>query len=92
MGTTNIELNEFDKCLSIPNFHWICTDEIQVLLKQDLGHQGLRLTSFTSPNSPTNIIVNLNDSDKTVNNHWCFCFIDTTQKIYYSSYGDPIAI
>ena len=76
MGTTNIELIELAKCLSIPNFHCICKDEIKVLLQ----------------NSPTNIIVNLNDSDKNVNGHWCSCFIDTTQNIYYSSYGDPIPI
>ena len=92
MGTTNIVLNELAKCLSIPNFYCICKDEIKVLLKQGLGHQGLGLTSPTSPNSPTNIIVNLNDSDQNVNGHWCLCFIDTTQKIYYSSYGDPIPI
>ena len=76
MGTTNIELIELAKCLSIPNFNCICKDEITVLLKH----------------SPTNIIVNLNDSDKNINGHWCLCFIDNEQKIYYSSYGDPIPI
>ena len=65
---------------------------IKVLLKQGLGHQGLGHTRPTSPNSPTNIIVNLNDSDKNVNGHWCLCFIDNEQKIYYSSYGYPIPI
>ena len=84
MGTTNIELIELAKCLSIPNFHCICKDELNAriinpfkgILKQ--GH--------------TNIIVNLNDSDKNVNGHRCLCFIDNNQKIYYSSYGDPIPV
>ena len=43
-------------------------------------------------NGPTNIIVHLNDSDNNVNGHWCICFIDTEQNIYYSSYGYPIPI
>ena len=68
MGTTNIELIELAKCLSIPNFNCICKDELNAriinpfkgILKQ--GH--------------TNIIVNLNDSYKNVNGHWCLCFID----------------
>ena len=76
MGTTNIELIELAKCLSISNFNCICKDEFKSILKQ--GH--------------TNIIVNLNDTDKYVNGHWCLCFIDNEQKIYYSSYGDPIPI
>ena len=53
---------------------------IKVLLKIGLGYQGLEHTSPTSPNSTTNIIVNLTDSDKNVNGHWCICFIDTKQK------------
>ena len=76
MGTTNIELIELAKCLSIPNFNCICKDELTVLLKH----------------SPTNIIVNLNDFDKNVNGHWCLCFINPEQKIYYLPYGDPILI
>ena len=92
MGTTNIELIELAKCLSITNFYCICKDEINELLKQHLGHQGLGQTSPASPYSPTNIIVNLTDSEKNVNGYWCLCFIDNEQKIYYSSYGDPIPI
>ena len=53
MGTTNIELIELAKCLSIPNFNCICKDEVNSILKQ--GH--------------TNIFVNLNDSDKNVNGY-----------------------
>ena len=87
MRTTNIKLIELAKCLSISNFDCIFKDDISVLLKQGLAH-----TSLTSPNSPTNIIVNLNDSDKNVNGHWCLCFIDNEQQIYYSSYGNPIPI
>ena len=75
-GTTNIELIELAKWLSIPNFYCICKDEFNTI-KTDL---------------PTNIIVNLNDSDKNVNGHWCLCFMDHKQKIYYSSYGDPIPV
>ena len=73
-GTTNIELIELSKCLSIANFYCICKDEINTI----------------KPFLPTNIIVNLNDSDKNIYNHWCLSFIDPKQKIYYSSYGDPI--
>ena len=63
MGTTNIELIELAKCLSIPNFNCICKDKLNVLLKQGLGHQYLGHTCYTSNNSPTNIIVNFNDFD-----------------------------
>ena len=84
VGTTNIESIELAKCLLIPNFNCICKDELNAriinpskgIIKQD----------------PTNIIVNLNDSDKNINGHWCLCFIDNEQKIYYFSYGDPIPI
>ena len=76
VGTTNIELIKLAKCFTIPNFNCICKDELKSILKQ--GH--------------TNIIVNLNDSDKNINGHWCLCFIDNKQKIYYSSYGDSIPI
>ena len=36
-GTTNIELIEFAKCLSIPNFYCICKDEQNGLLKSPLN-------------------------------------------------------
>ena len=75
MGTTNIELEEIAKDLSIPNFHCICNDEID---------------QCPTVNIPINIIVNLNDSDNNVNGHWCLCFIYDDQKVYYSSFGDPI--
>ena len=75
MGTTNIELKEIAKDLSIPNFRCICKDEISQCL---------------TSNIPINIIVNLNDSDNNVNGHWCLCFINDDQKVYYSSFGDPI--
>ena len=79
MGTTNIELIELAKCLSIPNFNCICKDKLNARI----------INPFKSH---TNIIVNLNDSDKNVNGHWCLCFIDNEQKNYYSSQGDPIPI
>ena len=41
-------------------------------------------------NIPINIIVNLYDSDNNVNGHWCLSFINEDQKVYYSSFGDPI--
>ena len=75
MGTTNIELIEIAKDLSIPNFHCICKDEIN---------------QCPTENIPINIIVNLNDSDNNVNGHWCLCFINDDQKVYYLSFGDPI--
>ena len=75
MGTTNIELIEIAKDLTIPNFYCICKDEIN---------------QCPTNNTPINIIVNLNDSDYNVNGHWCLCFINDDQKVYYSSFGDPI--
>ena len=77
-GTTNIELVELAKCLLIPNFYCIYKDEFKsVQTISDLA---------------TNIIVNLNDLDKNINGHWCLCFMDSQQNIYYSSYGDPIPL
>ena len=75
VGTTNIELEEIAKDLSIPNFHCICKNEI---------------IQCPTNNTPLNIIVNLNDSDNNVNGHWCLSFINDDQKVYYSSFGDPI--
>ena len=75
MGTTNIQLIDLAKDLSIPNFHFICKDKMN--------------QSLTN-NTPINIIVNLNDSDNNVNGHWCLSFINDVQKVYYSSFGDPI--
>ena len=75
MCTTNIELLKIAKELLIPNFSCICKDE---------------MNQCTTDNFPINIIVNLNDSDNNVNGHWCLCFINDCQKVYYSSFGDPI--
>ena len=75
MGTTNLQLIELAKDLSIPNFHCICKDEIN---------------QCPTKNIPINIIVNLNDSKNNVNNHWCLSFINDDQKVYYSSFRDPI--
>ena len=59
MGTTNIELIEIAKDLTIPNFHCICKDEINQCSTEYI---------------PINIIVNLNDSDNNVNGHWCLFY------------------
>ena len=59
MGTTNIELIEIAKGLSLPNFHCICKAE---------------LNQCPAENIPINIIVNLNDSDNNVNGHWCLFY------------------
>ena len=75
MGTSNIELEKIAKDLSFPNFHCICKNEIN---------------QCPTENIPINIIVNLNDSDNNVNGHWCLSFINDDQKVYYSSFGDPI--
>ena len=75
MGTRNIQLIDLAKDLSIPNFYCICKDEMD---------------QCSTENIPINIIVNLNDSDNNVNGHWCLCFINDDQKVYYSSFGDPI--
>ena len=77
MGTTNIKLIDLAKDLLIHNFHCICKNQIN---------------QCSTNNTPINRIVNLNDSDKNVNGHWCLCFINPEQKIYYSTYGDPIPI
>ena len=75
VGTTNIQLIDLAKDLSIPNFHCICKDETN---------------QCPTENIPINIIVNLNDSNNNVNGHWCLSFINDDQKVYYSSFGDPI--
>ena len=75
MGTTNIELIDLAKDLSIPNFHCLCKDETN---------------QCPIENIPIHIIVNLNDSDNNVNGHWFLSFINDDQTVYYSSFGDPI--
>ena len=75
MGTTNLQLIDLAKDLPIPYFHCICKDETN---------------QSPTEHIPTNIIVNLNDSDNIVNGHWCLSFINDDQKVYYSSFGDPI--
>ena len=52
VGTTNLQLIDLAKDLSINNFHCICKDETNQCPKN---------------NTPINIIVNLNDSDNNVN-------------------------
>ena len=84
MGTTNIELIVLAKCLSNPNFNCICTNEINSRIINPI--------KVLLKNSNTNIIVNLNDSDKIVNGHWIFCLIENKLKMYYFSYEDPIPI
>ena len=75
MGTTNIELIDLAKDLSIPNFHCICEDEID---------------QCPTNNTHINIIVNLNDSNNNINGHWCLSFINDDHKVYYSSFNDHI--
>ena len=73
MGTTNIELIEKAQDLTIPNFHCICKDELNARIIDPINQ-------CPTNNIPINIIVNLNDSDNTVNGHWCLCFINDNQK------------
>ena len=75
VGTTNIELLEIAKDLSIPNFHCICKNETN---------------QCPTENIPINMIVNLNEFDNNVNGHLCLCFIIDDQKDYYSSFCDAI--
>ena len=75
VGTTNLQLMDLAKHLSISNFHCICKDEIN---------------QCPTENIPINISVNLYDSDNNVNNNWWLSFINDDQKDYYSSFGDPI--
>ena len=55
MGTTNMQLFELAKVLSLTSFHCICKDEFYKI--------------DTTITNPLNIIVNLNDSDNNVNCH-----------------------
>ena len=75
VGPTNLQLIDLAEDLSIPNFHCICKDKIN---------------KCPTENISINIIVNFNDSNNNVNGHWCLCFINDDQKVYYSSFGDPI--
>ena len=61
VGTTNLQLIDLAKDLSLPNFHCICKNEIHQCQTEQI---------------PINIIVNLNDSDNNVNGHWCLSFIN----------------
>ena len=87
MGTTNTELIELAKRLSIPNFHCICKDKINGGLSRNTDSEfycplNARIINFITillKTSPTNIIVILNDTDKNLNGHWCLCFINTEQ-------------
>ena len=75
--STNFELIDLGKILNIPNLKVVCKDELKNIIDYSL---------------PINIIVNLNNSDNNINGHWNLIFIDKNQKIYYSSYGDPIPL
>ena len=68
VNTTNIELIDLAKDLSILNLHCICKDEIN---------------QCPTINTIINIIVNLNHYDNNVNCHWCLCYINDDQKVYY---------
>ena len=83
MGTTNIELIDLAKDLTIPNFYCICKDELNARFIDPMDQ-------CPTETIPINIIVNLNDFDNIVNGHWCLCFINDDQKVYYLSFGDPI--
>ena len=61
MGKTNIELIKLANCLSIPNIHCICKDE--------LNSHVINPIKVVLKNSPTNIIVNPYDFDKNVNGY-----------------------
>ena len=73
--TTNIELLEYGKILNIPNLKVVMKDELNDI--------------YTSA-FPINIIMNLNDSDKNINGHWVLIYVNDTNKIFYSSFGDMI--
>jgi hypothetical protein len=75
-GTTNVELISLAKSIHLQNFYCIMIDEFNTI---------------TDIEFPLSIICNLQDSSKN-GSHWCLCYIDNNQKIYYSSFGDPIPI
>lgn len=72
---TNLELFEISKCLQILNFYVKMKDELEQIKEIKFS---------------LSVIVNLNDSDKNINGHWCDIFIDDKQKIFFCSYGSPI--
>ena len=74
--TTNIELLEYGKILNISDLKVVMKDELKNII-----------SSFKFP---INIIMNLNDSDKNINGHWVLIFVNDTNKIFYSSFGDMI--
>ena len=78
--TTNIELLEYGKILNIPNLKVVMKDELSKIPNSQIPK-----SSF-----PINIIMNLNDSDKNINGHWVILFVNDTNKIFYSSFGDMI--
>ena len=61
MGTTNIQLIDLLKDISIPNFNCVCKN---------------KMNQCQTNNTQINIIKNLNDFDNNVNGHWCLCFIN----------------
>ena len=77
-GTTNIELIELAK-----DIHSYVYVKIPCICKD-------KTNQCSTNNTPINIIVNFNDSDNNINGHGCLNFINDDQKVYYSSFGDPI--
>lgn len=75
LGTSNIKLISLAKQLYIPNFYCIMVDEFNVINDDEF---------------PLSIIFNSQDSSKN-GSHWQSIYIDEHQKIFYCSYGSPIA-
>ena len=73
--SNNIELINLAKYLNIHNFYCIMINEFNIIKEVDY---------------PLSIIFNSQDSSKN-GSHWQSIFIDDKQKIFYCSYGSPIA-
>ena len=80
--SNNIELINLAKYLNIRNFYCIMVDEFNMI--------PVSTVSFKEVDYPLSIIFNSQDSSKN-GSHWQSIFIDDKQKIFYCSYGSPIA-
>lgn len=88
--TTNLELEDIAARLEIRNFLCVMKDELPAGPAALGRTRGASHAPNTTPiDLPVNIISNLQNSDQR-GSHLCLLFVDDSQKVYYSSFGDPI--
>ncbi len=84
--TSNLELEKIAKCLNITNFYCIMKDKLK-----DVNILNFPLNRLSVNTASLNLIINLENSDQN-GSHWVLAYVDNNQKLYYSSFGDPISI